>query len=142
MAGIIFIIFLSSIVKYVIEKYSEEYTGREITMENLHINLLTGNIRVDKLKIYEAKSRDIFFACDKIETGISVHKLLASKYDITELKIEKPLINITQKGNCFNYGQPGQPKIQMGQSDLAGDKKYYGESCHCTISFFCKCIWR
>jgi uncharacterized protein DUF748 len=101
--GIIFIIFLSTIVKYVIEKHSEEYTGRKITMENLHINLLTGNIRIDKLKIYEAKSKDVFFACDMIESTISVPKLLASKYDITELKIEKPLIAITQRGNRFNY---------------------------------------
>jgi len=102
-AGIIFIVFLSTIVKYEIEKHSEEYTGRKMTIGNLHINLLTGNIRVDKLKIYEAKSKDIFIACDKIETGISVHKLLASKYDITELKIEKPFINVIQKGNRFNY---------------------------------------
>ena len=102
-AGIIFVIFLSSIIKYEIEKHSEEYTGRKIKMENLHINLLTGNIRVDKLKIYEAKNQNIFLACDEINITISVHKLLASKYDITEIKIEKPLISIIQKGSKFNY---------------------------------------
>ncbi len=102
-AGIIFIIFLSSIVKYVIEKHSEQYTGRKISMENIHINLLTGNIRIDRLKIYEAKSKDIFFASNKIEATISMHQLLASRYDITDLKIEQPLIHIIQKGNRFNY---------------------------------------
>jgi len=102
-AGTIFIIFLSSIIKYEIEKHSEEYTGRKITIENLHINLLTGNIRVDKLKIYEANSKDIFFSSNKIEAAVSVHKLFASKYDITELIIEKPLVNIIQNGNRFNY---------------------------------------
>ncbi len=102
-ACVIFIFFLSSIVKYVIETRSEEYTGRKIKMDNLHINLLSGNIRFDKLKIYEAKSEKIFLSCDKIEATISVHKLLASKYDITELQFEKPIINIVQKGNHFNY---------------------------------------
>jgi len=99
----IFIFFLSSIVKYVIETHSEEYTGRKIKMDNLHINLLSGNIRFDKLKIYEEKNDKIFLSCDKIEATISTHKLLASKYDITELIFEKPIINIVQKGNRFNY---------------------------------------
>jgi len=100
---IVFMIFLSSIVKYIVEKHGEEYTGRKITMENLHINLLTGNIRVDALKIYEAKSRDIFLGVDKIEATVSIHKLFVSRYDITKLKIEQPVINIVQKGNRFNY---------------------------------------
>src|SRR5579871_4609898 len=102
-ACIIVLIFLSSIVKYLIEKHSEEYTGRKIVMENLHINLFSGNIRFDKLKIFEAKSNTVFFACDRIEGTISTHKLLASKYDITDLQLEKPVINITQKGNKFNF---------------------------------------
>ncbi|HLK29849.1 MAG TPA: DUF748 domain-containing protein [Puia sp.] len=102
-ACFIFIFFLSSIVKYVIETRSEEYTGRKIKMDNLHINLLTGNIRFDKLKIFEAKSNNIFLACDRIEATISTHKLIASKYDITELQFDKPIINITQTGNRFNY---------------------------------------
>ncbi|MBS1933240.1 MAG: DUF748 domain-containing protein [Bacteroidetes bacterium] len=102
-ACIIVLIFLSSIVKYLIEKHSEEYTGRKIVMDNLHINLFSGNIRFDKLKIFEAKSNAVFFACDRIEGTISTHKLFASKYDITELQFEKPVINIIQKGNKFNF---------------------------------------
>ena len=33
------LIFLSSIVTYLVEKHSVEYTGRKITMDKLHINL-------------------------------------------------------------------------------------------------------
>jgi hypothetical protein len=95
--------FLSSIVKYLIESRSEAYTGRKIKMEYLHINLFTGNIRFDKLIIFEAKSNAIFLSCEKVEGTIAVHKLFASKFDITELAFEKPLINIIQKGNHFNY---------------------------------------
>jgi uncharacterized protein DUF748 len=101
---VISIIFLSSIAKYLIEKHSEEYTGRKIKMENLHINLFSGNIRIDKLKIYEAKSSATFIECNELNATISSHKLFSSKYDIIELKIEKPVINIIQKGNHFNYG--------------------------------------
>jgi hypothetical protein len=102
-ACVIVLIFLSSIVKYLIEKHSEQYTGRKIVMDNLHINLLSGNIRADKLKIFEAKSSTVFFACERIEGTISTHKLFASKYDISDLVIDKPLVNIIQKGNQFNY---------------------------------------
>ncbi|HVM87768.1 MAG TPA: DUF748 domain-containing protein [Puia sp.] len=102
-ALIITIIFLSTIVKYLIEKHSEEYIGRKIKIGTLHINLLTGNIGADNIKIFEAKSDQIFFSCEKIETAISIRKLFASKYEIKDLKLEKPVINIIQKGNRFNY---------------------------------------
>jgi hypothetical protein len=100
---IITLIFLSSITKYLIEKYSEEYTGRKITMANLHINVFDGVVRFDDLKIYEAKSNSVFVECHELYLDFSVYKLWASKYDITELKIDHPVVNIIQHGDHFNY---------------------------------------
>ena len=100
---IIALIFLSSIVKYLIEKHSEKYTGRKITMSNLHINVFSGVIRFDNLTIYEAKSNAVFFQCRVLYADLVVHKLLTGKYDVTELKASHPLINILQHGNHFNY---------------------------------------
>jgi len=100
---IITLIFLSSIAKYLIEKHSEEYFGRKVTMSNLHINVFNGFIRVDSLIIYEAKSSSVFFQCRELYANLIVHKLLTGKYDITELKVDRPLINIVQHGNHFNY---------------------------------------
>ncbi len=100
---ILLLVFLSTIAKYLIEKHAEEYTGRRILLENLHINVFTGNIRVDQLRIYEAKSNKIFIDCPRLELGISVSRLIGKQYDISSLVVEKPLINITQRGNHFNY---------------------------------------
>ncbi|MBS1667954.1 MAG: DUF748 domain-containing protein [Bacteroidetes bacterium] len=103
LALVVTVFFLSSILKYEIEKNSEAYTGRKITIENLHVNLFSGNLRLEGLKIFEPKSKAIFFACDKMDANISVHKLLGSKYDIESLVLEKPFISIIQKGKKYNY---------------------------------------
>jgi len=100
---IVVLIFLSSIAKYLIEKHSEEYTGRKITMSNLHLNVFNGVIRVDDLKIYEEKSSSVFFQCRQLYANLSALKLCTGKYDITELKVDHPVINIIQRGNHFNY---------------------------------------
>jgi hypothetical protein len=100
---IITLIFLSSITKYLIEKYSEEYTGRKIRMSNLHINAFNGVVRFDNLEIYEPKSNSVFVECHELYFNLAVFKLLAGKYDITELKIDHPVINIIQHGNHLNY---------------------------------------
>ena len=53
--------FISPITKWAIEKYSPKYTGRQIKMESLFINLFTGSIDVNGLKMYEADNKNIFF---------------------------------------------------------------------------------
>ena len=35
--------------------------------------------------------------------NIEVHKLLASEYELTEIKLDKPVVNIIEKGNRFNF---------------------------------------
>jgi hypothetical protein len=72
-------------------------------MSNLHINVFDGAVRFDNLKIYEAKSNSLFVECQGLYLNLSVYKLWAGKYDITELKINHPVVNIIQHGNHFNY---------------------------------------
>ncbi len=96
-------VFISPIAKYEIEKNSEQWIGRKVKIEKLWVNLFTGSFKITGLKVFEHKSEKVFFSCKRFYLNISVRKLLASKYDITEIKITKPEITITQKGNHFNY---------------------------------------
>jgi hypothetical protein len=100
---VIALIFLSSIAKYLIEKYSEEYTGRKITMEGLHINVFDGVVRFNDLKVFEQKSNSIFFQCHELYINLTGYKLWAGKYEVTELKIDRPVLQVIQRGNHFNY---------------------------------------
>src|SRR5579862_7191829 len=119
---LVVLIFLSAITKYLIEKYSEAYTGRKITMSDLHINAFNGIVRFDDLKIYEANRKTIFFECRELYLNITVYKLWAGEYDITELTMDRPTINIIQRGNRFNYDDLVKRFSEKG-SDVSGKKK-------------------
>jgi hypothetical protein len=97
------VVFISPISKYLIEKYSEEYTGRKIVMKSLSINIFNGSITAKDFTIYEAKSSKVFFKTAVLDLNITVYKLWAGKYDITAFTLEHPSIQIVQKGDHFNY---------------------------------------
>ena len=96
-------VFLSPITKWAIEKYSPKYVGRQIKMEGLFLNLFTGSMNVTDMKIYEKNNKAVFFKVHELYANITLRKLLSSVYEINEVKINKPEINIIQKGNHFNY---------------------------------------
>ncbi len=94
---------ISPITKYVIEKNSEEWTGRKITMNSLFINLWKWNVTVKDLKIYENKSNKVFFGAGKIFTDISALPLLKGEYKINIVQIDAPNVVVEQTGEHFNF---------------------------------------
>ncbi|MEN9686317.1 MAG: hypothetical protein RLZZ28_2103 [Bacteroidota bacterium] len=96
-------IFISPITKYLVEKYSVKYTGRQILMDGLTINLLNGNVHITGLKIYEAKKKELFFTCKDAVVNITVYRLWAGNYEITQLKASSPVLYVKQDGQHFNY---------------------------------------
>ncbi|MBU3745482.1 MAG: DUF748 domain-containing protein, partial [Sediminibacterium sp.] len=96
-------IFISPIAKYLIEKYSEQYTGRLINMNYLRINLFNGEVNLKGLRIYEKERKGIFVSVGEIDARVSLIKMIYSNYLIKKLHIKSPVIRIAQKGNRFNY---------------------------------------
>lgn len=97
------IIFISPVSKYLIEKYSEAYTGRKIGMQELSINIFNGSITAKGFTVFEAKSTKPFFKTDLLNVNIAVYKLWVGKYDITSVELSSPYLQVVQKGNKFNY---------------------------------------
>lgn len=100
---VLVIVFISPITKYLIEKYDEKYTGRQITMDWAYVNPFTGTVHFDDLKLYEYKSDSVFFSLDGIDVGISLIKLLSKEYVITHVTLNKPTIAIIQNKKQFNF---------------------------------------
>lgn len=100
---VLIVLFISPITKYVIEKYSEEYTGRKITMDGLRMNIFNGSITARGFTVYEAKSAKTFFKTDVLDINIAVYKLWAGQYDITSVQLSNPYLQVVQKGDRFNY---------------------------------------
>lgn len=94
---------VSPIAKYVIEKNSVEWTGRKITIGSLYINLFKLNITAKDLKVFEAKSNDVFLSIGRLHTGISLGELLEGTYLVPAIQIASPRVVIEQKGSHFNF---------------------------------------
>ncbi len=94
------IIFISPIAKYLVQKYDEKYTGRQITMDHAYVNLLTGFIHFSNLKIYEFKSDSVFLSAAGVSANFSMYKLFSKTYEISELILDKPKGIIAQTGTA------------------------------------------
>jgi hypothetical protein len=95
--------FISPICKWTIEKYDTQFVGREITVERFWLNLLTGNLEINKLVLYEKDGKTPFVKIAALQTGVNIKKAIAGEYDITLFKLDQPEINITQREAHFNF---------------------------------------
>jgi hypothetical protein len=100
---ILLAIFISPVARYLIEKYSEEYTGRLINMDYLRINLFTGEINVKGLRIHEKNKKQVFVGVGEVDAKLGLWRLLYSNYLIKRLQLHRPVVRIVQKGNHFNF---------------------------------------
>ena len=100
---VIVIVFISPIAKYLIEKYDEKYTGRQIKIDWAYVNPFTGYVHLSNVRIYEYKSDSIFFTSRGISSSIALRKLLSKTYEITELTLNRPRAVIIQNKADFNF---------------------------------------
>lgn len=98
------IAFASPIGKYLIEKYSVKYTGRQIKMDWVYINPFTGHVHFSNFKIYTAQGNDIFFSAEGISASITLHKILSKEYEFTGVTLDKPYgVVVIQNKHRFNF---------------------------------------
>jgi len=94
---------ISPITKNYIQKHSKELIGRKVVMKGLHLNIFTGRMEVDSLRMFEKNDRDLFASVDTFLVRVSLLKLISSKVEVTELKVVAPYAVILQNGSHFNY---------------------------------------
>ena len=94
---------LGSIVEHIIESNDIEYVGRRVEMNDLGIKLLSGEIDVDDLVVYEDDGVVEFVNIDHLEASLDLAALLDSHVHITSLSLTNPHFGITQSGEEFNF---------------------------------------
>ncbi len=101
---VLVISFTSPISKYVIEKYSVKWIGRQIKMDWAYVNPFTGNAHFSNFKIYEENSDSIFISSEGLSIGINLRKLLSKEYEITGITLDRPKgIAIQTSKTTFNF---------------------------------------
>lgn len=109
-AVVVVILLISPITKYLVEKYSEKYSGRQIKMSWIYVNPFTGYIHISNLKIFESKklpsfknTDSIFFSAKGVSADFSLLKLLSKTIEISEINLDQPKGTIMQNTRDLNF---------------------------------------
>src|SRR6185295_1433308 len=91
------------IVKYLVEKYDEKYTGRQITMDWAYVNPFTGFVHFNNFKIYEAKKDTLFLSANYLSADFALLKLFSSTVEVSELILDRPRGTVINTNKHFNF---------------------------------------
>lgn len=91
------ILFISPITKYLVEKYDEELTGRQIKIESAYANVFTGYVNFSNVSAYELNSDTVFLSAENVKLNFNMSKILSNTFEISQLTIENPKGTIIQK---------------------------------------------
>lgn len=101
---LIFIVFISPITKYLLEKYDVKLIGREIKTGFVYVNPFTGYAHIGNLKLYEQKSDSIFIEASALNINFNWTALIFKKtYELSSLTLNDPVFNISQQRQSFNF---------------------------------------
>lgn len=101
--GLLVILFISPITKYLVEKYDVKYTGRQIQVNGCYVNPFTGYIQFSNLKIYEFKSDTIFFSTNTLSANFAMLEFLSKTIEITEITLDHPVGIIIKNKSKVNF---------------------------------------
>jgi hypothetical protein len=104
------IILTSPFAKYLIEKFDEQYTGRQIKMDWIYVNPFTGYVYISNLKIFESrtlpsltKSDTVFFSAKGVGANFALLKLFSKTIEISRFTVNQPRGTIIQNKRDFNF---------------------------------------
>lgn len=94
---------VSPVTKSYIEKHDRELLGRSIRMDRLRINIFTGRLRVEGLRIGGTNDSTIFFALDSFDMRMRLLPLLSNRVVVKRLHFTAPDIKVYQQGSAFSF---------------------------------------
>ena len=92
----------SPLAKHLMEKYDQYLFGREITIGRAYVNIFTGYVSFQQVKISEEKSDSVFLSSPNVHGNISRLRLFWREVKISQLTFEKPRVNFIQNKRKFN----------------------------------------
>lgn len=89
-------------VKWYVESYDEDLTGRQIEIGDIDFNLLTGGVTVEGLVIRETDKQTPFVQADRIFVNLELWSIVFGTYAVNELSVDQLFVAIRQRGTAFN----------------------------------------
>lgn len=94
---------ISPIAKSYIEKHSPELIGRQVTMDDLSINLFKTSVEIDGFRITEQDMKTDFVTFDTLKVAMNPFKLLSNEIHLKYITLVGPDVKIVNQGDRFNF---------------------------------------
>lgn len=92
----------SPLGKWYVNNHGKDFLGRDIQIEGFMLNILTGNVNLDDVKIYEEDGDSVFMTIDDVDLNLAMTSLMEGKINIESLTVEDAIMKIVQKDTIFN----------------------------------------
>jgi hypothetical protein len=102
-AAILVAVFISPIAKSILEKYSRQWLGRQLTVSEISVDLFSGNFTAHGLVVFEANEKDVFIQCDSVAGNFGWRKLFRREIEFNKLHLTGPVIHLWLMQNRFSY---------------------------------------
>lgn len=94
---------VSPVAKNYIEKHDRELIGRSIRMERLRMNIFTGRLCIEGLRIGGSEDSTTFFRLDSFEMRMRLWPLLGNRVLVKKISFAGPDVKIYQRDNAFSF---------------------------------------
>ncbi|MEG1842064.1 MAG: DUF748 domain-containing protein [Alistipes sp.] len=94
---------ISPITKSYIVKHSKELTGRQINIDELRMNVFTGELHIANIRMLEPNDSTTFAAIGEYNMSLRLLPLLSRHVAIEQITIVQPDVKIYQTGEHFNF---------------------------------------
>jgi AsmA protein len=106
-----------------VESEASAALGRQVTVGNLSLSLLSGSVGADNIAIADdpAFSKSPFVAARSLKVGVEVLPLLSSKFNVTYITLQQPQITLLKAANGkWNFSSIGGASAKKEQEPKSG----------------------
>ncbi len=94
---------ISPAAKYVVNNYGPDIIGRQMSVQKVGINLLSGRVRIQDFKLQEDDDTLAFVSLDELDTKANLWRLLSHTVDIRYVRLNGLNARVIQNGRDFNF---------------------------------------
>jgi hypothetical protein len=100
---LLLLILLPILVKNYAINNSKELVGRQIDMNKLRINYLTGTIKIFDFKLFEANDQDVFISFDTLIVNTVPYKYIGNVKALDQFYLQGLNVNIAKRDSTYNF---------------------------------------
>lgn len=91
------------IAKNYAKRHGKEWTGRELNVEKVSVNVFTGKLKVKDLTLFEEDDTTPFVSFERFETKIKWRDLFNRRLLVNQATISGLTVNVEQNHDWFNF---------------------------------------